>query len=84
VVAEKSAGGTGGGAYRAAVDVGGTFTDVVALDAASGQLIVDKVETTPAEPSIGVLDAVDRLGEPAAKQVSSQTLVDGLGRLLPA
>ncbi len=55
---------TAGGAYRAAVDVGGTFTDVVAIDAASGELIVDKVETTPAAPSHGVLEALTKSGAP--------------------
>jgi N-methylhydantoinase A len=53
-----------GDAYRAAVDVGGTFTDVVALDAASGAFIVDKVETTPADPSRGVLEALAKSGAP--------------------
>jgi len=58
-----SAGGAGG-AQRSAVDVGGTFTDVVALDAATGALTVDKVETTPSEPSRGVLDALAKTGVP--------------------
>jgi len=64
VVAQKPAGGNGGGAFRAAVDVGGTFTDVVTLAAASGALVVDKVETTPREPSIGVLDSLAKSGAP--------------------
>ena len=61
---QRAATGTGGGAFRAAVDVGGTFTDVVALDAASGELIVDKVETTPSEPSRGVLESLAKSGAP--------------------
>lgn len=61
---QRGTAGTGGGTFRAAVDVGGTFTDVVALDAASGELIVDKVETTPADPSKGVLDALAKSGAP--------------------
>jgi len=40
--------------WRLAVDIGGTFTDVVLLDAASGRLVVDKTLTTPSAP----LDAV--------------------------
>lgn len=64
MVAERSAGGGVGGTFRAAVDVGGTFTDVVVLDAASGSLIVDKVETTPAEPSVGVLESLAKSGAP--------------------
>ncbi len=40
--------------WRLAVDIGGTFTDVVLLDATSGQVVVDKTLTTPLAP----LDAV--------------------------
>lgn len=64
---QDGVGGTEGGTYRAAVDVGGTFTDVVALDAQSGELIVDKVETTPVEPSLGVLEALTRSGAPMSE-----------------
>lgn len=39
---------------KVAVDVGGTFTDVVTLD--DGQLRFDKVPTTPTDPQRGVLD----------------------------
>lgn len=42
---------------RLAVDVGGTFTDVVSHNAADGSLRFDKVPTTPSGPSAGVLDA---------------------------
>jgi N-methylhydantoinase A len=42
---------------RVAVDVGGTFTDVVELSPA-GELRFDKVMTTPASPSVGVLQAL--------------------------
>jgi N-methylhydantoinase A len=43
------------------VDVGGTFTDLVAGDA-SGRLRELKVPTTPANPALGVLDGIARLG----------------------
>ena len=36
--------------WRLAVDIGGTFTDVVLLDAASGRVVVDKTLTTPHAP----------------------------------
>jgi N-methylhydantoinase A/oxoprolinase/acetone carboxylase beta subunit len=45
--------------YRAGVDVGGTFTDVVLSDH-RGHLIVEKVLTTPADPSVGVVQAVEQ------------------------
>ena len=42
---------------RVAIDVGGTFTDVVELVPATGELRFDKVPTTPAEPTAGVMNA---------------------------
>ncbi|GGM02020.1 hydantoinase/oxoprolinase family protein [Nakamurella endophytica] len=42
---------------RIAIDVGGTFTDVVELDTSTGALRFGKVPTTPAAPTEGVLDA---------------------------
>jgi len=46
--------------YRLGVDVGGTHTDLVLLDAASGELMVEKVASTPKNPALGVLDGVAR------------------------
>src|SRR5712691_8010966 len=46
--------------YRLGVDVGGTHTDLVLLDAASGELLVEKVASTPKNPALGVLDGVAR------------------------
>ncbi len=45
-----------------AVDVGGTFTDLVLIDHA-GRLLVTKVPSVPADPSRGVLAAVERMAE---------------------
>lgn len=42
---------------RIAIDVGGTFTDVVELSSDAGELRFDKVPTTPDEPTTGVLAA---------------------------
>jgi N-methylhydantoinase A len=47
--------------WRLAVDIGGTFTDLVLLDAASGRVVSDKVLTTPANPLEGVRTGVGRL-----------------------
>ncbi|MFD0736618.1 hydantoinase/oxoprolinase family protein [Planotetraspora mira] len=41
------------------VDVGGTFTDLVLHDAATGEIRVAKQPTTPSAPELGVLAAVD-------------------------
>lgn len=43
------------GTVRVGIDVGGTFTDLIAYDPASGRVTSLKVHTTPADPSDGVL-----------------------------
>jgi len=48
--------------YRIGVDVGGTFTDLVAVDNA-GKATLTKVPSTPEDPSIGVLDGLRLLAE---------------------
>ncbi|MCY3752990.1 MAG: hydantoinase/oxoprolinase family protein, partial [Alphaproteobacteria bacterium] len=52
--------------YRIAVDVGGTFTDLMVLDAETGEVHALKTPTTPADPSEGLLtgiaEAKGRLG----------------------
>lgn len=47
--------------WRLAVDIGGTFTDVVLFDGASGRVIVDKTLTTPSAPLEGVRTGVLQL-----------------------
>ena len=49
-----------GAAVRVGVDVGGTFTDLVAL-AENGTIDVRKVVTTPADPTLGLFKALDAL-----------------------
>jgi N-methylhydantoinase A len=44
--------------WRLAVDIGGTFTDTVLLDADSGRVAVHKELTTPANPLEGVQAAI--------------------------
>ena len=46
---------------RLAADVGGTFTDLVLHDAASGEISTGKLLTTPADPSIAILEGTRRL-----------------------
>lgn len=43
---------------RVAVDIGGTFTDVVLLEAARGEFRALKVPTTAGDPSIGALEGI--------------------------
>ncbi len=47
--------------FRIGVDIGGTFTDVVMLDPATGRLANEKVLTTPHDPAEGVLNGVQRI-----------------------
>ena len=44
-----------------AIDIGGTFTDLVLLDTVSNELVAGKVLTTYPDPSAGVLAGVARL-----------------------
>ena len=45
---------------RIAVDVGGTFTDVIVLDERTHTLRLEKVETTPQNPASGVLQGFQK------------------------
>ena len=44
------------------VDVGGTFTDLIVIDEASGEMHVTKVPSTPENQAFGVLNAIDATG----------------------
>lgn len=44
--------------YRLGVDVGGTHTDLVLLDVTTGEIAIEKVSSTPANPALGVLEGV--------------------------
>ncbi len=46
---------------RVGIDTGGTFTDVVAVDEDSGELVTTKTPSTPADPAIGFMAAVDKV-----------------------
>src|SRR5262245_46143372 len=43
---------------RIGIDTGGTFTDIVCVDGASGTMRVTKVASTPANPAIGLVKGV--------------------------
>jgi N-methylhydantoinase A len=49
------------GPYRLGVDIGGTFTDAMLLDEATGAMRICKVPTTPGDPSRGFLEATQRI-----------------------
>ena len=58
---------------RVGVDVGGTFTDLVAL-ADDGDMAVRKVATTPTDPSVGVFRALDGLRVPIDLLIHGTTI----------
>lgn len=49
--------------YRLGVDVGGTFTDLLLIDEATGQTFRDKVPSTPSDPSQAVINGARGLCE---------------------
>jgi N-methylhydantoinase A len=46
---------------RIGIDTGGTFTDVVALDEDTGELVSTKTPSTPANPADGFMTGVERI-----------------------
>lgn len=60
--------------WRLAVDIGGTFTDVVALEETSGALHIAKVRSTPDDPAQGFVNGLEHItqhGEIAAHEVNA-------------
>ena len=56
--------------YRIGIDVGGTFTDLVAVDDA-GRVVLAKEASTPADPSAGVMDGLSRLAAALGRDLRS-------------
>ncbi len=52
--------------YRLGVDVGGTHTDLVLTDVATGEFRIAKVASTPSNPAVGVMSGIASLLEPAS------------------
>ncbi len=48
-------------AWRLAVDIGGTFTDIVALEETGGALHLAKVPSTPDDPASGFLTGIEQI-----------------------
>lgn len=51
------------GSVRIGVDTGGTFTDVVAVDEQTGEIVTTKTPSTPANPADGFVTDLGKLGE---------------------
>ncbi|MCA9905609.1 MAG: hydantoinase/oxoprolinase family protein, partial [Anaerolineae bacterium] len=52
---------------RVATDIGGTFTDLVALDEQTGAVSTAKVSTTPSNFAQGVVDSIQKAAQDAAQ-----------------
>lgn len=79
-----------GGPFRIGVDIGGTFSDFVILNEASGGVLILKVPSTPSDPSIAVLNGLQQLGRQGMPRggvrffshgttVSTNALLEGKG-----
>lgn len=66
-----------GDQYRLGVDVGGTFTDAILLNEATGEVRTGKVPSTPSDPSNGFLNVVNRMLEEGAKAEGVRYVVHG-------
>ncbi|MFN8187664.1 MAG: hydantoinase B/oxoprolinase family protein [Gaiellales bacterium] len=63
---------------RIGVDVGGTFTDLILVDAESGRITVDKVPSTPDDPARGTVGGVTDLCAKAGVELTAvDTLLHG-------
>ncbi|MBV9282698.1 MAG: hydantoinase/oxoprolinase family protein, partial [Chloroflexi bacterium] len=56
--------------YRIGIDTGGTFTDIVAIEEGSGNVLSTKTPSTPDDPSRGLMEAIHKVlrgreGEPS-------------------
>ncbi|MFB6206533.1 MAG: hydantoinase/oxoprolinase family protein [Haloglomus sp.] len=61
--------------HNLGVDVGGTFTDVIVFDEDTHELTIDKVLSTPANPSEGVLRGIEEATAKADTSVGELDLV---------
>ncbi|MFL9828235.1 hydantoinase/oxoprolinase family protein [Rhodoplanes sp. SY1] len=58
---------------RIGIDTGGTFTDIVAVDAATGAMRVTKVASTPKNPAIGLVRGVVEILKSADADIADVT-----------
>jgi len=61
--------------HNLGVDVGGTFTDVIVFDEDTHELTIDKVLSTPSNPSEGVINGIGEAVDKAGTTVSDLNLL---------
>jgi N-methylhydantoinase A len=63
---------------RVGIDTGGTFTDVVAIDSATGEITATKTPSTPADPSAALVQGLDKvLAACGADRSAVEALIHG-------
>lgn len=93
-------GGQHSARFRIGIDTGGTFTDIVLVDASAGTMAVTKVSSTPDNPARGLVNGVNEIlgkvgGEPGevralchgttvATNALLQGRIEGLGLIVTA
>jgi N-methylhydantoinase A len=65
--------------YRIGIDIGGTFTDLAAVDA-EGRVVIAKSSSTPRDPSDGLLEGLNKLA--AALGVSREQMLADTERIV--
>ncbi|MHA1617398.1 MAG: hydantoinase/oxoprolinase family protein [Candidatus Njordarchaeales archaeon] len=56
--------------YRVGIDIGGTFTDIIAMDTNTGQILKNiKVSSTPQQPEKAVVNGLSRLTKELGKNI---------------
>ena len=60
---------------RIAIDTGGTFTDVVAINEISGETLAIKTPSTPKDPSQGLLNGINKVFSKTRDNVNSMNML---------
>lgn len=64
--------------YRLAVDIGGTFTDVILQNEETGEIVGTKTPTTPEDQSIGFMNGIKKICEENGVQLDEiRTIIHG-------
>ena len=61
--------------HRVAIDTGGTFTDIVAINEETGELSVTKTPSTPSDPSLALVEGVRKVADAGGFEVEDGSAV---------
>ncbi len=68
--------------YTLSVDIGGTFTDCVAINEADGSVITRKTLTSPHDLLVGVFEGLDQIAD--ALNITTSDFLGSVGRFVHA